>query len=145
MLSSNGIDDPDTIKPGSELRILPVKGLEYTVQPDETLADISFKYQVDLGLLLDYNDLNDPDVISIGAKLVVPGGKLRADAVPAPAPVVDAPRTQSGERWAARSSRCPRRAASPRRRRPSLRRRRRRPRRQNSPLAVAAARSSPTR
>jgi cell wall-associated NlpC family hydrolase len=96
LLSSNGIDDPDTIKPGSELRILPVKGLEYAVQADETLADISYKYQVDLGLLLDYNDLNDPDVIRIGAKLVIPGGKLRADAVPAPAPLVEAPtaRTQ---------------------------------------------------
>jgi cell wall-associated NlpC family hydrolase len=98
MLSSNGIADPDTIKPGSELRILPVKGLEYTVQPAETLADISYKYQVDLGLLLDYNDLSDPDVINIGAKLVIPGGKLRADSVPAPAPVAEAPaapRTQS--------------------------------------------------
>ncbi len=96
ILSSNGVDDPDTIKPGSELRILPVKGLEYTVQPSETLADISYKYQVDLGLLLDYNDLNDPDVIRVGAKLVVPGGKLRPDLVPAPAPVVEAPspRTQ---------------------------------------------------
>src|SRR6185503_5002002 len=92
ILSSNGIDDPDTIKPGSELRILPVKGLEYTVQSGETLADISNKYQVDLGLLLDYNDLNDPDVINIGSKLVVPGGKLRADAAPAPAEsVVEAP------------------------------------------------------
>ena len=91
ILSSNGIDDPDTIKPGSELRILPVKGLEYTVQANETLADIAWKYQVDLGLLLDYNDLDDPDVIHIGAKLVVPGGKLRADAIPAPAPVVEAP------------------------------------------------------
>jgi cell wall-associated NlpC family hydrolase len=86
ILSSNGIDDPDTIHPGSELRILPVKGLEYTVQPDETLADIAYRYQVDLGLLLDYNDLNDPDVIRVGAKLVVPGGKLRADLVAAPAP-----------------------------------------------------------
>jgi len=96
ILSSNGIDDPDTIKPGSDLRILPVKGLEYTIQPSETLADIAFKYQVDLGLLLDYNDLNDPDMIRIGAKLVVPGGKLRADAVAAPAPAADpAPRTSS--------------------------------------------------
>jgi cell wall-associated NlpC family hydrolase/nucleoid-associated protein YgaU len=94
ILSNNGIDDPDTIHPGSELRILPVKGLEYEVQPDETLADIAYKYQVDLGLLLDYNDLNDPDVIRVGAKLVVPGGKLRPDLVPAPAPVVDTPRTQ---------------------------------------------------
>src|SRR5262249_41053135 len=86
ILSSNGIDDPDTIKPGSELRILPVKGLEYTVDEGETLADIAWRYQVDLGLLLDYNDLNDPDVIHIGQKLVVPGGKLRPEAVPVPAP-----------------------------------------------------------
>jgi cell wall-associated NlpC family hydrolase len=95
ILSSNGIDDPDTIRPGSELRILPVKGLEYEVQSGETLADIAYKYQVDLGLLLDYNDLNDPDVLRIGAKLVVPGGKIRPDLVPAPAPVVDTPRTAS--------------------------------------------------
>jgi cell wall-associated NlpC family hydrolase len=100
ILSNNGIDDPDTIHPGSDLRILPVKGIEYQVQPDETLADIAFKYQVDLGLLLDYNDLNDPDVINVGSKLVVPGGKLRVDPAPAPvavAPVAAAaaPRTQS--------------------------------------------------
>jgi len=94
ILSNNGIDDPDTIHPGSDLRILPVKGIEYQVQPSETLADIAFKYQVDLGLLLDYNDLNDPDVIRVGAKLVVPGGKLRQDLVPAPAaPAVSAPST----------------------------------------------------
>jgi cell wall-associated NlpC family hydrolase len=105
ILSSNGIDDPDTIHPGSELRILPVKGLEYQVEADETLADIAWKYQVDLGLLLDYNDLNDPDVIQVGAKLVVPGGKLRAELAPTPvpAPVVQAPapRPQSASAGAA--------------------------------------------
>jgi peptidoglycan DL-endopeptidase LytE len=106
ILSSNGIDDPDTIHPGSELRILPVKGLEYTIQANETLADIAWKYQVDLGLLLDYNDLNDPDIIRIGDKLVVPGGKLRADLVPAPAPApaaepASAPRTQPATAGAA--------------------------------------------
>jgi cell wall-associated NlpC family hydrolase len=102
ILSSNGIDDPNTIHPGSELRILPVKGLEYEVSSGETLADIAYKYQVDLGLLLDYNDLNDPDVIHIGSKLVVPGGKLRAEFIPTPAPVVDTtPRTQSASAGAA--------------------------------------------
>jgi cell wall-associated NlpC family hydrolase/nucleoid-associated protein YgaU len=103
ILSSNGINDPDTIKPGSELTILPVKGLEYEVHPDETLADIAWKYQVDLGLLLDYNSLDNPDMLRVGAKLVVPGGKLRADAAPAPAPAAasssaadaPAPRTQA--------------------------------------------------
>jgi cell wall-associated NlpC family hydrolase/nucleoid-associated protein YgaU len=87
ILSSNGIDNPDSIHPGSDLRILPVKGVEYTVEADETLADIAYNYQVDLGLLLDYNNLDDPDMIRIGDKLVVPGGKLRA----APAPVVPVP------------------------------------------------------
>jgi LysM repeat protein len=94
ILSSNGIADPDTIKPGSELRILPVKGLEYTVQPSETLADIAWKYQVDLGVLLDYNDLNDADVIRVGAKLVVPNARLRVEVLQPqtpPAPVVQAP------------------------------------------------------
>jgi cell wall-associated NlpC family hydrolase len=96
ILSSNGIADPDTIKPGSDLRILPVKGLEYAIQPSETLADIAWKYQVDLGLLLDYNDLDDPDMIRVGAKLVVPGGKLRPEAIAAPAPAAaEAPRTAS--------------------------------------------------
>src|SRR4029453_9223798 len=101
ILSGTGSDDPDTIKPGSELRILPVKGLEYTVQSGETLADISYKYQIDLGLLLDYNDLNDPDVINVGSKLVVPGGKLRAEA-PAPAPAAAAaPAARTGPGGAA--------------------------------------------
>ena len=92
ILSSNGVADADSIKPGSELRILPVKGLEYTVQPSETLADIAWKYQIDLGVLLDYNDLNDVDMIRVGAKLVVPGGKLRPEPSPPPRPaVVEAP------------------------------------------------------
>jgi cell wall-associated NlpC family hydrolase len=94
ILSNNGIADPDTIKPGSELRILPVKGLEYTVQPDETLADIAWKYQVDLGVLLDYNDLNDADMIRIGAKLVVPNARLRVEVLQPQtpsAPVVQPP------------------------------------------------------
>jgi cell wall-associated NlpC family hydrolase len=91
ILSNNGISDPDTIKPGTELRILPVKGMEYAVEPNETLADIAWRYQVDLGLLLDYNDLNDPDVIRVGARLVLPGGKLRAEAIPTPAPTIAEP------------------------------------------------------
>ena len=98
ILSSNGINDPDTIKPGTDLSILPVKGVEYQVQAGETLADVAYKYQVDLGLLLDYNNLDNPDMIRVGAKLVVPGGQLRPVPAPAPAPVVSAPapRAQAG-------------------------------------------------
>ena len=109
---------------------------------DETLAEIAWKYQVDLGVLLDYNDLNDPDVINVGNKLVIPGGQRRAEAAPAPAVEVTVPRTQPGApapavvgtKPAARPSRRP----SPPPRRPHPRR----PRRQS---AVVAATSWPTR
>ena len=96
ILSNNGISNPNAIKPGVELRILPVKGVEYTVGADETLAEIAWKYQVDLGVLLDYNDLNDPDVINVGNKLVIPGGQRRPEAAPAPAVEVTVPRAQPG-------------------------------------------------
>ncbi len=96
ILSSNGIEDPDTIKPGVNLRILPVRGVEYTVQENETLADIAWRYQIDLGVLLDSNELDNPDVIHVGGKIIVPGGKPRAlppaaVAAPAPAPAPAAP------------------------------------------------------
>jgi cell wall-associated NlpC family hydrolase len=96
ILSSNGIADPDTIKPGTELRILPVKGIEYEVEPGITLADVAWRYQVDLGLLLDYNDLDNPDVIRVGAKLIVPGGKLRPEAASSPSLAVPVPAITGG-------------------------------------------------
>lgn len=91
LLSSNGIEDPDTIKPGVELRILPVKGIEYTVQPGETLADIAWTFQADLGILLDYNDLDNPDMLRVGTTLVIPGGRRRPDAASGPAARPEAP------------------------------------------------------
>lgn len=105
ILASNGLENADLIKPGVEIRILPVKGIEYEVKGGETLADIAWRYQADLGLLLDYNELDNPDVVRVGAKLIIPGGNLRTDLVPAPAtapapavaaPAVPAPRPQAG-------------------------------------------------
>ena len=84
ILASNGIANPNTIKPGVELRILPVKGLEYKVGRARRR-----RYRVEVpgrpGLLLDYNDLDDPDIIRVGGKLIVPAGDARrCGAAPAP-------------------------------------------------------------
>ncbi len=86
LLASNDVDDPDTVLPGRELRILPVVGVEHVVQPDETLAKIAWAYQVDLNALLAYDHISDPNLVTVGMRLLIPGGKLRAEAVTAPPP-----------------------------------------------------------
>ena len=142
ILSNNGITNPNAIKHGVELRILPVKGVEYTVGADETLAEIAWKYQVDLGVLLDYNDLNDPDVINVGNKLVIPAASVGPNQHPL--------RPSRSRPPAPGPARPPRRlfARRPRRRRPPSQRpsrlRQQRLRRRR-PSAVVAAMSWPTR
>lgn len=84
LLANNGLADANAIKAGSELRILPAKGVEYLVQPSDTLSSIARKHQVDLGVLLDYNHLDNPDKLQVGMKLIVPGGPARQAASASP-------------------------------------------------------------
>jgi 3D (Asp-Asp-Asp) domain-containing protein/LysM repeat protein len=86
LLASNDVDDPDTVLPGRQLRILPVVGVEHVVQPDETLAEIAWAYQVELSALLAYDHISDPNLVTVGTHLVIPGGKLRPEAVARPNP-----------------------------------------------------------
>jgi cell wall-associated NlpC family hydrolase len=89
ILMANNISDPDLIKPGMELRVLPVSGVEHQVDKGESLADIAAAYKVDLGPIVDFNGLSDPDTINVGTKLVIPGATARvnvAQALQPPAP-----------------------------------------------------------
>jgi cell wall-associated NlpC family hydrolase len=75
ILSANSLSDPDLIRPGMELKVLAVNGVEHEVQSGESLADIAEFYKVDLGPLIDFNALSDPDSLRIGARLTIPGAE----------------------------------------------------------------------
>ncbi len=92
LLAANDIADPDTIRPGTTLRILPVAGVEHVVQPGERLTDIAARYQTMAGLIIDFNAIADPDLIRAGDRLLIPGGK-RTALPAAAAPAVAAPPT----------------------------------------------------
>ncbi len=85
LLAANDIDDPDTIRPGTVLRILPVSGVEHVVQPGERLGDVAARYKTDAGLIVDFNALADPDLIRPGERLLIPGGRRTVTQPVAPA------------------------------------------------------------
>jgi len=69
---------PDLISVGQELVILPVDGAYHTVVQGDTLESIAQKYDVSPEAILAYkgNEIADPDNLTVGMKLVVPGAKL---------------------------------------------------------------------
>jgi LysM repeat protein/3D (Asp-Asp-Asp) domain-containing protein len=90
IVAMNGIDDPDLIRPGSELHVS-AHPPEHVVQPGDTLGDIAWHYSVDANALLRANGLDDPNHLVTGMTLVVPIGAAAAPvqtagAAPAPAP-----------------------------------------------------------
>jgi LysM repeat protein/3D (Asp-Asp-Asp) domain-containing protein len=77
IVAMNGIDDPDLIRPGSELHVS-AHPPEHVVQPGDTLGDIAWHYSVDANALLRANGLDDPNHLVTGMTLVVPIGAAAA-------------------------------------------------------------------
>ena len=83
LLWSNGLTYTSTIRPGQELKILPVDGVLYIVKNGDTLSRIAKKYSVDVDTIMKQNALTSAHTLSIGDELLLPGGEP-------PAPVTTA-------------------------------------------------------
>ena len=70
-------ENPDLLRPGQELIILPIDGVYHTVAEGDTLAKIAQKYQAEVDPIVEcpYNGLDpeNPQIV-VGQKLIVPGG-----------------------------------------------------------------------
>ncbi|MCA9369829.1 MAG: M23 family metallopeptidase [Pseudomonadales bacterium] len=82
ILWENNLSEKDSLKPGTELRILPVDGVRHKVSRGETIYSIGKKYGLDAAqvqVIVDYpfNEfLNDETFeLATGQYVVVPGGK----------------------------------------------------------------------
>jgi len=62
-----------TIKPGQELRILPVTGIRHTITKGDTFGDIAKKYDVEIEDITVFNDIS-ADKLVVGKKIIVPNG-----------------------------------------------------------------------
>jgi len=69
-------DNPDYLGLGDVLTILPVSGVYHTVVEDDTLESIAQQYKANVEDIISFegNYLQEPYTITIGQRLIVPGG-----------------------------------------------------------------------
>jgi len=63
----------NTIKPGQELRILPLSGIRHTIKKGDTLGSIAKTYDVEIDDIAVFNDV-DNNNLTIGEKILIPNG-----------------------------------------------------------------------
>lgn len=83
ILWANDIDDPDMIKPGDKIFVLPVTGLKHVVKEGDTIDKIAKKYEADKQKIIAFNELPADGTLKIGEEVIIPGGEKEE-----PAPVI---------------------------------------------------------
>lgn len=76
ILWANDIKSANLVKPGDDLLILPVSGLEYTVRSGDTIAGIAKKYGADAEEIALFNGLESSADLKAGSDIIVPGGAM---------------------------------------------------------------------
>jgi len=81
---ANDLDNVNTIKPGQQLKILPVSGVSHQVKSGDTLESIAKKYSASSQAILDFpfNDVPDDFKLTVGQVLIVPDGVPPQKATP---------------------------------------------------------------
>lgn len=74
LLWANNLSTNDYIKPGQELLILPIDGVQHTVTKGDTLSKIASKYDVDENKIREYNKLDEDETLTIDESLLIPDG-----------------------------------------------------------------------
>jgi LysM repeat protein len=74
LVNNNGeLLDADLIRPGDQLLVLPVSGLLYRVEPGDTLSGIVDRFSVDVDPILEFNRIENVDLLQAGLQLILPG------------------------------------------------------------------------
>ena len=76
VLWANDISDASLIKPGMELIILPISGVQYKVKSGDTLGGIAKKYSGEAADIASFNGLEQGASLTEGTVIIIPGGEL---------------------------------------------------------------------
>lgn len=73
LIGANNISNMNSIKPGQEFKILPVKGIIYRVSPGESVASIANKFDIKAKTIMEDNNIDSPSSLKIDQKLLLRG------------------------------------------------------------------------
>lgn len=82
ILWANDIDNVDAIKPGDQIFILPVAGLNHIVKSGESIDDIAKQYKADKEKIISFNSLPANGEVEEGASITIPDGRREEEAKP---------------------------------------------------------------
>ena len=77
VLWANGLGTRSIIRPGQELTILPVSGVQHVVDRGDFLGAIAQQYQGDLDEIIAFNNLDEDGFIREGQVIIIPDGIKR--------------------------------------------------------------------
>ncbi len=82
ILWANDIDNVDAIKPGDQIFILPVAGLNHVVKSGESIDDIAKQYKADKEKIISFNSLPANGELEAGASITIPDGRKEEEKKP---------------------------------------------------------------
>lgn len=82
LLWANNIKNPDLIRVGDELIILPVSGIQYEVQAGDTIESIAEKFKGDVFEIIAFNGLAIKETLKVGTTIIIPDGELALPSAP---------------------------------------------------------------
>ncbi len=77
LMGENSLWNPNRLRVGSKIKILPVNGLSHVVKKKETLASLAKKYKVEKEDIVKQNQLENETLVA-DATLIIPGAKRSA-------------------------------------------------------------------
>lgn len=76
LLWANNINNPNLIKIGDELVILPVTGVRYEVKRGDTLASLAKQFKAEEADIINFNGLVVGEPLAIGEVVIIPDGEI---------------------------------------------------------------------
>ncbi len=75
ILWANDIDDPNMIRPGDKIFILPVTGVKHVVKKKDTVEKVAKKYKADKDKIIAFNNLPADGSLKEGEEIIIPDGE----------------------------------------------------------------------
>jgi len=78
LMAENNLWNPNRLRVGARIKVLPVNGLSHVVKKSETVEKIAKKYKIETEALIAQNQLAEDEILEANRVLIVPGAKREA-------------------------------------------------------------------